>query len=225
MDNFVKGYYAYLDYFRESFGGSITPPTYNEWLINLNENQDSNQDSNLRVSEQDSLQQYSQQSNQQQKTDDDDKASHSSYSLSVQPRKANKRQRWTHEQTTVLIQKWKENFEVVESSRQYGAWLKIKVAVDAAGPDKSVRQCKDKMRNLKDVYKQARDNNKLTGVSPTYPPFYDDLDEVLGTRDCVSMPNVQEVGTATFGALELELTEENEDNGELSPSLISDSGK
>ena len=138
MDNF--------DYFRQSFGGSITPPTYNEWLINLNENQDSNQDSNLRVSEQDSLQQYSQQSNQQQKTDDDDKASHSSYSLSVQPRKTNKRQRWTHEQTTVLIQKWKEN-EVVESSRQYGAWLKIKVAVDAAGPDKSVRQCKDKMRN------------------------------------------------------------------------------
>ena len=88
MDNFVKGYYAYLDYFRESFGGSITPPTYNEWLINLNENQDSNQDSNLRVSEQDSLQQYSQQSNQQQKTDDDDKASHSSYSLSVQPKES-----------------------------------------------------------------------------------------------------------------------------------------
>ena len=37
MDNFVKGYYAYLDYFRQSFGGSITPPTYNEWLINLND--------------------------------------------------------------------------------------------------------------------------------------------------------------------------------------------
>ena len=40
------------------------------------------------------------------------------------------------------------------------------------------------------------------------------------------MPNVQEVRTATLGALELELqTEENEDNGELSPPLISDSGK
>ena len=104
--------------------------------------------------------------------------------------KSQKRQRWTTEQTNVLVKTWKENFDLLESSRQYSAWLKIKTAVDAAGPAKTMKQCKDKIRNLKDGYKSAKLNNKQTGTSPIYAPFYDDFDEILGDRDCVNTPNV-----------------------------------
>ena len=44
------------------------------------------------------------------------------------------------------------------------------------------------MQNLKDAYKAARDNNKKTGASPTYSPYFEDFDEVLGTRDVINTP-------------------------------------
>ena len=51
------------------------------------------------------------------------------------------------------------------------------------------------MRNLKDSYKAVRDKNKKTGASPTYSPYFEDFDEVLGTRDVIN----------TSFAVELEL--------------------
>ena len=44
------------------------------------------------------------------------------------------------------------------------------------------------MRNLKDSYKAARDKNKKIGTSPTYSPYFEDFDEVLGTRDVINTP-------------------------------------
>ena len=52
---------------------------------------------------------------------------------------------------------------------------KIKVSVDAAGPAKSMRQCKDKIRNLKDTYKQAKDNNKWSGSTTQTSVYFDDF--------------------------------------------------
>ena len=50
---------------------------------------------------------------------------------------------------------------------------------------------------MKDAYKSAKDNNKLTGASPIYSPFYDDFDEILSCRDVVNMPNISEVGAVS----------------------------
>ena len=61
------------------------------------------------------------------------------------------------------------------------------------GPEKT-KQLKDKIRNLKDAYKAARDNSKKTGASPMYSPSFEDFDEVLGTRDVISTPFAREVG-------------------------------
>ena len=59
----------------------------------------------------------------------------------------------------VLVNSWKENFS---ECLQPNAWAKIKVSVDAAGPTKSIRHCKDKIKNLKDTSKQAKDNNETS---------------------------------------------------------------
>ena len=96
----------------------------------------------------------------------------------------------------MLVVLWKENIDDIESARQHAVWFKIKVAIDKLGPSKTVKQLKSKIKNLKGAYKQARDNNKMSGRSPIYSPFYDDFDEILSRRDVVNLPFTAEVGSA-----------------------------
>ena len=49
------------------------------------------------------------------------------------------------------------------SAYSQSAWAKIKVSVDAARPTKSIRHCKDKIKDLKDTSKQVKDNNETSG--------------------------------------------------------------
>ena len=62
------------------------------------------------------------------------------------------------------------------------------------GPEKTLKQLKDKIWNLKDAYKAARHKNKETGASPTYSPYFENFDEVLGTRDVINTSFAREVG-------------------------------
>ena len=103
--------------------------------------------------------------------------------------------RWTEQQSSVLIGSWKENLAHVESARNAEAWHKILAEVNKAGAKKSVKQCRDKLRNLKMQYTKAKQHNKGTGNSPMYSPHYDELDEVLGTRAVITMPGVLQAGT------------------------------
>lgn len=78
----------------------------------------------------------------------------------------------------------------MESSRATETWRQILDVVNKEGIPKTVKQCKDKIRNLKQAYKEAKSNNNLTGRSPKMSPYYDVFDEVLGTRAVVTMPGV-----------------------------------
>lgn len=98
--------------------------------------------------------------------------------------------KWREEQSSVLVHEWKERIDEVESSRATEAWRHILIAVNKAGSPKTVKQCKDKIRNLKQAYKEAKGNNNLTGRSPKTSQYYDSFDEVLGTRAVVTMPGV-----------------------------------
>ena len=89
----------------------------------------------------------------------------------------------------------------MESSKSGEAWQKIVREVNKAGPFKSIKQCKDKLRNLKQSYKDAKSNNKTTGRPPKRSPFFDELDEVLGSRPIITKPGVIEVGVNTSGEL------------------------
>ena len=99
-----------------------------------------------------------------------------------------KRERWSESQTKTLVYLWKEHFRDLQTSKQHLIWIKIKTAVNEKGPEKTLKQLKDKIQNLKDAYKAVRDNNKKTGASPTYSPYFEDFDEVLGTRDVINTP-------------------------------------
>ena len=78
----------------------------------------------------------------------------------------------------------------MESSRATETWRHILNAVNKVGSPKTIEQCKDKIRNLKQAYKETRGNNNLTWRSPKSTPYYDSFDEVLGTRAVVTMPGV-----------------------------------
>ena len=79
----------------------------------------------------------------------------------------------------MLVRLWQENIEVLESTRSHEVWVKIKAAVDNLDPAKSIKQCKDKMRNLKDAYKRSKESKKKTGAVPNFPPQFTQIDKIL----------------------------------------------
>ena len=73
-------------------------------------------------------------------------------------------------------------------------WVKIKAGVGNLGLTKTIKQCKDKMRNLKDAYKRAKESNKKTGAAPIFPPYFTQIDKILECRDVMSLPEKTEIG-------------------------------
>ena len=98
--------------------------------------------------------------------------------------------KWREEQSSVLVHEWKEWIKEVESSRVTETWRHLFNAVNKVGSPKTIKQCKDKIRNLKQAYKEAKGNNNLTGRSPRTSRYYDSFDEVPGTWAVVTMPGV-----------------------------------
>ena len=84
----------------------------------------------------------------------------------------------------------------MESARATETWHRIVQEVNKVGTQKTTKQCKDKIRNLKKSYKEAKANNNKTGRPRQTSPYYDSFDEVLGTRAVVTMPGVIQCGQA-----------------------------
>ena len=59
----------------------------------------------------------------------------------------------------MLVSMWQENIEVLELTHSHEMRVKIKAAVNNLGPAKTIKQCKDKIQNLKDSYKRAKESN------------------------------------------------------------------
>ena len=111
---------------------------------------------------------------------------------------SNKRTResWNYQQTSILVKLWKENINLLKSSRCNETWFHIRKELCKHGPKKSKKQCTDKLRNLKELYKKAKENNPASGAAPETSPFYQDFDEILGCRDIMNIPELKEVGSA-----------------------------
>lgn len=105
-----------------------------------------------------------------------------------------KRERWVAKQTEVLVAQWVKHFDNIESSRCNQYWPKIVQEVNSHGPEKTLKQCKVKIRNLKDSYKKCKDENKSSGNNFNTCQFYDEFDRVLSTRNVVNLPEFREVG-------------------------------
>ena len=47
---------------------------------------------------------------------------------------------------------------------------------------------------MKAAYKAAKENNKKSGASLEFCQYFNEFDELLGTRDVINLPHIAEVG-------------------------------
>ena len=94
----------------------------------------------------------------------------------------------------MLLRLWAENFDRLESREAWKAWDDIaKKMNDKFRTKKPTDMYQKKMKYLVDRYKQAKDwNSKQSGGNRKKSAHYDEIDEVLGCRDIVTLQNVQE---------------------------------
>lgn len=109
-------------------------------------------------------------------------------------KKKKSRDRWNFDQTKCIVSLWCEKQTILNSTRCNQAWTEIKNEIDKIGSSKSVEQCKNKIKALKDQYKKAKQNNKKSGEEPKFPPFYEEFDKILSERSIFTMPEFKEVG-------------------------------
>ena len=99
-----------------------------------------------------------------------------------------KRDKCVSAQTHRLGVMRKGNIQGIESGKSREIYAKIKAETDTLGTRKTIKQIREKLRNLKDSYKKAKENNRKTGSAPEFLPFYHDFDEVLSKRAVVKLP-------------------------------------
>ena len=107
-------------------------------------------------------------------------------------------ERWSNDDIEILVSLWKENYERLKnSSRSREVWAEIFKTFDelsSSDQKRSIKNLKDKIHNLTTTYRAAKEKNNRTGESPHFPPFYEDIDSILGCRDSVTLPEVREIG-------------------------------
>ena len=60
-----------------------------------------------------------------------------------------KRERWSESQIKTLVYLWKEHFHDLKTSKEHLIWIKINTAMNEKGPEKTLKQLKDKNETSK----------------------------------------------------------------------------
>ena len=112
---------------------------------------------------------------------------------------------WCEEEIKALIKIWGE--ENIQSQldgavRNKNVYMEIAKQLSTQGYDRDWEQCKNKVKNLKKIYREVKDNNGETGRGRKTCKFYDELDSILGHRPA-SVPTVL-LDTGEESAHELE---------------------
>ena len=115
-------------------------------------------------------------------------------------KKKKTRDGWTYDQSKCIVNLWYEKQDILYSSRCNQAWSSIKIEVGKYGNSKSVLQCKNKIKALKDQYQKAKENNGKSGEESKSLPLYDRFDRILSERTFLTMPEFKEVGQKSVSA-------------------------
>ena len=101
--------------------------------------------------------------------------------------------RWSNDEAKMLLTLWAEIFDRLESREARKAWDDIaKKMNDKFGTKRTTDKYQKKMKYHVDRYKQAKDwNSKQSGGNRWKSAHYDEIYEVLGCRDIVTLQNVQ----------------------------------
>ena len=108
--------------------------------------------------------------------------------------------RWTKSEILFLISVWgdsKIQSELDGAVRNKSIYQTISKKLQEAGYSKDWKQCKDKIKNLKQEYKKAKAHKNKTGNGMKHFRYYNELNEVLGNRAAITPPVLLE--SATLG--------------------------
>lgn len=114
-----------------------------------------------------------------------------------------KKIKWNEDETKILLQIWSECRESLKKKRNKAVWDTITEDLNDICKDldgftaRNASQVKTKMKNLLDAYKDAKTKNSKTGNNRETSPFYDIIDEVIGTREGTCPTHVVEVTDIT----------------------------
>ena len=94
-----------------------------------------------------------------------------SISVAAPDETSKKKDRWDKLQVDVLVVQCGESYDGLKSTNSRKVWAEIAAAVNevSEGPERSVPQCKEKIRNLTITYKKAKENNGTTGSAAKFP--------------------------------------------------------
>lgn len=131
-------------------------------------------------------------------------------------KESKKRDRWSKTEEEVLVAAWKENYDVIRTSRSREGWQNVLEAVNTYenGVQRTKTQCKDKIRNLSSTYWADRKKHNTTGEDAHFSRHYEEFDAVHGCRDVSTLPEYKEVGLSTK-ARAMNTEEENEDDSDV----------
>ena len=110
------------------------------------------------------------------------------------------RLKWSDDETKILLQVWSEHHAELKKKRNKAVWDIItqnlnEMCTDLAGfTPRTANQVKAKIKNLTDAYKEEKNlKNSKTGNGREISPYYDLIDEVIGTRKATCPSHVLEV--------------------------------
>ena len=115
-----------------------------------------------------------------------------------EPKQKATHEKWSTKETKVFVPVWKGNFVELQLYKTPDVWREISTKIYEVGNGKSVKQCKQKLRNMKALFYDAKLNNGKTGNEPNFPLFYEDFESILGCRDAVKVSEMAEIGCKTL---------------------------
>ena len=92
---------------------------------------------------------------------------------------------WTDDEIRALLQVWgdeKIQEELDGAKRNKPVFISIAQKMQEEGYNRDWQQCKAKIKNLKGLYRAAKDHNGGTGRGRKTCKFFNELDEILGCR-------------------------------------------
>ena len=94
-------------------------------------------------------------------------------------------QTWGHEEILALIRIWSDQAiqdRLDGATQTSDVYKRIAQALAEAGYERSWKQCKDKLKNLRQFYKDLKDGHSKSGHDRDTWPYFELIDSVVGDR-------------------------------------------
>ena len=109
--------------------------------------------------------------------------------------------RWTDEETRLLISIWGESKiqeELEGAVRNKSVYQKITKKLSESGYNRDWNKCREKIKNLKTEFKKVKDHNNHTGEDRKVCHFYNEINEIIGTKAAIDPPCLLESGNSSI---------------------------